>query len=185
MKISWIGPWVSRIDWWEGHWWGSTDIENWRSWKIKFFWIGHFEFLFSKNFFFCFISMKTSSPFIWGIIFFCTMVGFFRMCEKTSSELICTRLSVHWLSVFVKFLTGFGRIVNMEFSLLTGCRPLFCTSDCLSKLLNSILCDDLHQKGIGSLFFMQNRLFSKSWQNAQSKCKNWGTSTEFSCEIII
>ena len=24
MKISWIGPWVSRIDWCEGHWCGST-----------------------------------------------------------------------------------------------------------------------------------------------------------------
>ena len=23
-KISWIGPWVSRIDWCEGHWCGST-----------------------------------------------------------------------------------------------------------------------------------------------------------------
>ena len=38
------------------------------------------------------ISMKTSSPFIWGIIYFCTMDGFFRILEKTSSELICTRL---------------------------------------------------------------------------------------------
>ena len=24
MKISWIGPWVNRIDWCEGHWFGST-----------------------------------------------------------------------------------------------------------------------------------------------------------------
>ena len=24
MKISWIGPWVSRIDWCQGHWSGST-----------------------------------------------------------------------------------------------------------------------------------------------------------------
>ena len=24
MKFSWIGPWVSRIDWCEGHWFGST-----------------------------------------------------------------------------------------------------------------------------------------------------------------
>ena len=24
LKISWIGPWVSRIDWCEGHWCGST-----------------------------------------------------------------------------------------------------------------------------------------------------------------
>ena len=24
VKISWISPWVSRIDWCGGHWWGST-----------------------------------------------------------------------------------------------------------------------------------------------------------------
>ena len=24
MKISWIGPWVNRIDWCKGHWFGST-----------------------------------------------------------------------------------------------------------------------------------------------------------------
>ena len=47
---------------------------------------------FFKKIFFCFISIKTSSPFIWGIIYFCTMDGFFRILEKTSSELKCTRL---------------------------------------------------------------------------------------------
>ena len=26
MKISWIGPWISRIDWCEGHWCGSTSL---------------------------------------------------------------------------------------------------------------------------------------------------------------
>ena len=26
MKISWVGPWVSRIDWCEGHWWGSMYV---------------------------------------------------------------------------------------------------------------------------------------------------------------
>ena len=26
MKISWIGPWVSRIDWCEGHWFCSTHM---------------------------------------------------------------------------------------------------------------------------------------------------------------
>ena len=52
---------------------------------MRFFWVSHFDF-------FCFISMKTSSPFIWGIIYFCNMDGFFRIMEKTSSELICTRL---------------------------------------------------------------------------------------------
>ena len=45
----------------------------------------------NKNYF---ISMKTSRPFIWGIIYFCNMDGFFRILEKTSSKLICTRLYV-------------------------------------------------------------------------------------------
>jgi hypothetical protein len=45
--------------------------------------------------FFCFISMKTSSPCIWGIIYFYTMDGFFRILEKTSSELICSRLYIY------------------------------------------------------------------------------------------
>ena len=35
---------------------------------------------------------EKSSPFIWGIIFFCTMDHFFRILEKKLSELLCTRL---------------------------------------------------------------------------------------------
>ena len=46
---------------------------------------------FNQPFWF-FFSMKTTLAFIWGIIFFCTMGGFFRILEKTSSELICTQL---------------------------------------------------------------------------------------------
>ena len=69
------------------------NIENWRSWKMIFFWVGHFQFFLQKNKKnFCFISMKTSSPFLWGIIYFCTMDGFFRILENISSKLICTRL---------------------------------------------------------------------------------------------
>ena len=39
MKISWIGPWVSRIDWFEGHWWGcllfsALWMVSSESWKI-------------------------------------------------------------------------------------------------------------------------------------------------------
>ena len=41
---------------------------------------------------YCIISMKTSSLFIWHIIYFFTMDGFFRIFENTLSELICTRL---------------------------------------------------------------------------------------------
>ena len=61
MKFPWIVPWVSIIDWWEGHWFGSN-----------------------------YMVVRLSE--IWGIIFFCTMDGFFRILEKRLSELICTRL---------------------------------------------------------------------------------------------
>ena len=30
----------------------QKNIENWRFWKTSFFWVGHFEFFFSKIFFF-------------------------------------------------------------------------------------------------------------------------------------
>ena len=39
----------------------TNNIENWRFWKMTFFWVGHFEFNFyKKKFFFCFILMKIS-----------------------------------------------------------------------------------------------------------------------------
>ena len=44
---------------------------------MRFFWVGQFDFLFQKKCVFCFISMKTCSPFIWDIIYFCNMDGFF------------------------------------------------------------------------------------------------------------
>ena len=59
---------------------------------MTFFLGGHFEFFFSKkNKKNCFNSMKRPKAFIWGIIYFCTMDGFFRILEKTSSDLICTQ----------------------------------------------------------------------------------------------
>ena len=69
------------------------NIENWQSWKMRFFWGGHFEFSKSAilNFFLLHLCEK-SSPFIWGIIFFCTMDVFSRILEKKLSELLCTRL---------------------------------------------------------------------------------------------
>ena len=42
--------------------------------------------------FFCFISVKNGSPFIWVVFFFCTLDGFSRIWEKKLSELLCTRL---------------------------------------------------------------------------------------------
>ena len=42
------------------------NIENWRSWKMRFFLGGHFDFFFSKKKkFFCFIPMKIS-PNLYG-----------------------------------------------------------------------------------------------------------------------
>ena len=74
------------------------NIENWRSWKMSFFWGGHFEFFKSAilNFFLLHLCEK-SSPFIWGNIFFCTMDGFSRILEKKLCHLLCTRL--YWEKV--------------------------------------------------------------------------------------
>ena len=51
------------------------NIENWRSWKMRFFWGGHFEF-------FLLHICEKSSPFVWGNIFFCTMDVFFQNLGK-------------------------------------------------------------------------------------------------------
>ena len=75
---------------------GKLDIGGARKWH--FFWfliIGFVKCLF------CFIPMKISLPFIWGIVYFWTMDGFFRMLKKTSSELICTSLYI--LSYFQNY----------------------------------------------------------------------------------
>ena len=60
---------------------------------MRFFWGGHFEF--SKSAILIFFLLHISerpSPFIWGIIFFCTMDGFSRILEKKGGGLLCTRL---------------------------------------------------------------------------------------------
>ena len=41
--------------------------------------------------------MKRLKALVWGIIYFCTMDGFFRILEKTGSKLICTRLKIVWI----------------------------------------------------------------------------------------
>ena len=65
--------------------WELAELEK------EFFWVGHFDsFLF--KFFFSSSQCKISSSFIWSIIFFCTMNGFFRILQKRLSNLICTRL---------------------------------------------------------------------------------------------
>ena len=152
MKFLWFGPWVSRIDWCEGHWNVSTYMvvrlsdkqpkntkntffvcfwayvrqpHNHISWakpmpfasinstnprsnpweyhekilriggagKWVFFWGGHFEFSKSAILIFFLLHLcEKSSPFIWGIIFFCTMDGSSRILKKTSFQFFCTWL---------------------------------------------------------------------------------------------
>ena len=58
--------------------------------QLRQFYIFFHEFLFFL-FFLLFLSEK-SSPFIWGVVYFCNMDDFFRILEKRLSELICTRL---------------------------------------------------------------------------------------------
>ena len=84
-------------------------------WMLFFIRWSKKSFIFSENLF-CIISKKTSSLFIWGVIFLCTMNGFFRILEKRLSELICTWLEVwnpqnivslyvrHYNPLFVNFL---------------------------------------------------------------------------------
>ena len=67
---------------------------------MRFFWVGHFEFFFQEKIFFCFISMKTSSLFLWGIIFFLHYGWFLQNLGKTSFQLICTRLYICVLTFF-------------------------------------------------------------------------------------
>ena len=56
---------------------------------MTFFWFLVFGLWF---FFKCFSPIKINLAFIWGIVYFCTMDGFLRILEKTSSQLICTQL---------------------------------------------------------------------------------------------
>ena len=73
----------------------SKNIENWWSWKMTFCFVFVFLFLvigFFKKKLFCFLSMYRLKAFIRDIIHFFTMGGFSRILEKTSFQLICTRL---------------------------------------------------------------------------------------------
>ena len=66
-----------RTNPWKFH----KNFENWRSWKMRFFWVGHFDFFKEKKL----LHLKENKqPF--------HMDGFFRILEKRLSELIYTRL---------------------------------------------------------------------------------------------
>ena len=59
-------------------------------WKMSFFSVGHFKFLCRPFWFFFLLHLSgKSSPFIWGIIYFCIMDVFSRILEKKLSELLC------------------------------------------------------------------------------------------------
>ena len=60
--------------------------------KWGFFEAAILNFLGRPFWFFLLHLCKKSNPFIWGIIFFCTMDSFSRILEKKLSELLCTRL---------------------------------------------------------------------------------------------
>ena len=62
----------------------------------------------------CFFPMKISLAFIWGIIYSCTIDGFFRILEKTSSELICIRLYI-FFEIFRPKLDALEWYLNDEF----------------------------------------------------------------------
>ena len=74
------------------------NIENWRSpendilFRFWFLVIG----LFKKKILFCFFNAKTK-----GSIYFCTMDGCFRILKKVLSELICTRLYIPCIWIFI------------------------------------------------------------------------------------
>ena len=67
--------------------WELAELEN-EFFLRRPFWIFKSAIL---NFFLLHFIEKCS-PFLWGIIFFCTMDGFSRILEKKLSELLCTRL---------------------------------------------------------------------------------------------
>ena len=78
--------------------WELADLEN------EVFWGGHFEFskLAILDFFLLHISEKPS-PFIRGIIFFCTMDGFSRILEKKGGWLLCTRLYIRIPNIYKNY----------------------------------------------------------------------------------
>ena len=60
--------------------------------KRGFFEAAILNFLSRPFWFFLLHLCEKSSPFIWGIIFFCTMDGSSRILKKTSFQFFCTRL---------------------------------------------------------------------------------------------
>ena len=116
----------------------------------EFFLSRQFWFFF-QDFFLFFISMKRSSPFIWGIIYFCNMDGFFRILEKTSFQLICTRLYVFfWQKQFFERNDVFWLIIKLDWanykdSQFSSQSKYYPTCKSCSKQLHK---EDLSQSGL-------------------------------------
>ena len=65
---------------------------------MSFFWGGHVEFSKSAILNFCLLHLcEKSSPFIWGIIFFCNMDGFSRILKKKGGGISCKNIE-NWQS---------------------------------------------------------------------------------------
>ena len=169
------------------------------------FWI---LFLKKKNFF------ASSSPevFIWGSIFFCTMNGFFRILEKTSSEILCTRLYLclflHKIYlIFYPFLenstTHIAIVTSVEkpFQQMEVCKPmwkLFISKLALSnvKFVNRVLqmffiCENIWEKfiritickfKINNVWFMSFN--SKPYVKIDWLCQMWNLQSR-SCECFL
>ena len=65
-------------------------------------------------FFFLLHLCEKSSPFIWGIIFFCTMNSSSRILKKTSFQFFCTRLysmMKNW-TIFFKAFSSYSNMIQ-------------------------------------------------------------------------
>ena len=99
MPFASINSTIPRTNPWEFH---EKILRIGGAGKWGFFKAAILKFL-SRPFWFFFLPhlCEKSSHFIWGIIFFCTMDGFFKILKKISSKLICTQLYMKnvWLGL--------------------------------------------------------------------------------------
>ena len=110
-KISWIAPWVSRIYSCEGHWCCSIYMVMRLSCIFCLFLTLCRTASFSPD-----LSPMKNNLAVHTIFFFCTMDGFFRILEKTSFHLLCTRLYLAFY-VIIDYLSERANVeVCKEFS---------------------------------------------------------------------
>ena len=91
-----------------------------------------------------FFPMKISLAFVWSIIYFCTMDGFFRILKKISSKLICTRLYL-WIALYDYY---FYLQKSSENDLVTSLKVKNTSSKCHSaKSFYKVKCSESTQCG--------------------------------------